>query len=313
MAVLAAVVTAALHRAEEESFLRLLPGLEPAWLLAAAALQGGTYLLQAAVWRLTAAAGGRAPRVADAVRLAFAKLFLDQAVPSLGLSGNALVARALAALGVPADVVTAAVVVDLAAYYAAYAACLAIALLLLVAGGHGHGIVIGLAGAFAVCLALFAWALPRLPHWLATRDAGRRQKGYGPRFLRVVEGAREDLARDPWLRARAGFLHAALIACDALTLWVLARAVGAAVAPEDAFAAYMVAAVFRTLGFLPGGLGTFEAAAVVMLRLVGVPLGAALSATLLFRGASFWLPMLPGYLCARWARNRSLVPPVAST
>lgn len=35
------------------------------------------------------------------------------------------------------------------------------------------------------------------------------------------------------------------------------------------------------------------------LRLVGVPVAVALSATLLFRGLSFWLPMLPGLVLSR--------------
>jgi P-type Mg2+ transporter len=34
---------------------------------------------------------------------------------------------------------------------------------------------------------------------------------------------------------------------------------------------------------------------VLMLRMVGIDVAVALSATLLFRGLSFWLPMLPGY------------------
>jgi magnesium-transporting ATPase (P-type) len=47
------------------------------------------------------------------------------------------------------------------------------------------------------------------------------------------------------------------------------------------------------------GLGTFEAACVAMLRTLGVPLEAALTATLLLRGFTLWLPVLPGLLLAR--------------
>jgi hypothetical protein len=42
-----------------------------------------------------------------------------------------------------------------------------------------------------------------------------------------------------------------------------------------------------------------------MLRIVGVSIEAALTATLLLRGFTLWLPMLPGLWCARhelWAR-----------
>jgi hypothetical protein len=49
----------------------------------------------------------------------------------------------------------------------------------------------------------------------------------------------------------------------------------------------------------------FEATSVLMLRMVGIDVAVALSATLLFRELSFWLPMLPGY----WCSHRLLVAP----
>lgn len=55
----------------------------------------------------------------------------------------------------------------------------------------------------------------------------------------------------------------------------------------------------RSICVTPGGLGVFEGAAVTTLHWAGVPLPMALSATLLFRGLSFWAPMLPGLLVAR--------------
>jgi Mg2+-importing ATPase len=67
----------------------------------------------------------------------------------------------------------------------------------------------------------------------------------------------------------------------------------------------MVASLLRTVGFVPGGLGTFEAASVYTLNLAGVPVAEALSATLLFRGLSFWFPMAPGLVFSRAALRRS--------
>lgn len=50
---------------------------------------------------------------------------------------------------------------------------------------------------------------------------------------------------------------------------------------------------------VPLGLGSFEAALIAMLHLTGVSLEAALTATLMLRGFTLWLPMLPGLWCAR--------------
>jgi uncharacterized membrane protein YbhN (UPF0104 family) len=47
------------------------------------------------------------------------------------------------------------------------------------------------------------------------------------------------------------------------------------------------------------GLGSFEAVSVAMMRLFGVPFEAAVSATLLFRGFTLWVPLIPGGWLAR--------------
>jgi Mg2+-importing ATPase len=65
----------------------------------------------------------------------------------------------------------------------------------------------------------------------------------------------------------------------------------------------MISTLLRTIGIVPGGLGTFEAASVLTLKLAGVSVAVALGSTLLFRGLSFWLPMLPGLVFSRGARK----------
>ena len=77
-------------------------------------------------------------------------------------------------------------------------------------------------------------------------------------------------------------------------LWAL----GISVLPAQVFASFMLSSR-RPLGPVPGGLGIFEAASVATLKLMGVPIDAGLAATLLFRGFSYWLPMVPGILFAR--------------
>ena len=53
------------------------------------------------------------------------------------------------------------------------------------------------------------------------------------------------------------------------------------------------------IGPIPLSLGTFEATCVAVLDLLGIPVAPALTATLLFRGFTMWLPMLPGMWLAR--------------
>jgi P-type Mg2+ transporter len=63
-----------------------------------------------------------------------------------------------------------------------------------------------------------------------------------------------------------------------------------------------------TVSFIPGGLGTFEAAAVLMLKIDGIPVAVGLSTALLFRGLTFFLPMAPGLWFSRRI-NRSASSP----
>lgn len=86
---------------------------------------------------------------------------------------------------------------------------------------------------------------------------------------------------------------------DASTLAVMLAAVGVRPDPLACLAAQVMAQVATTVGLVPGGLGTFEAGSVATLTLTGTPAAAALSATLLLRGFTFWLPMLPGLVLLR--------------
>ena len=61
----------------------------------------------------------------------------------------------------------------------------------------------------------------------------------------------------------------------------------------------VLASAAASVTFLPGGLGSYEALLIALLIALGAPLEAAAPATLLMRGFSFWLPMLPGFWCAR--------------
>ena len=101
------------------------------------------------------------------------------------------------------------------------------------------------------------------------------------------------------LIARVVAWQAAVFLLDSSTLFVMLRAVGYPTDFLPVFASFVMASVFATLMVVPGGLGTFEGASVALLVIFGVPLAPALAATLLLRGFTFWLPMLPGLWLAR--------------
>jgi uncharacterized protein (TIRG00374 family) len=94
-------------------------------------------------------------------------------------------------------------------------------------------------------------------------------------------------------------LQLAIFALDATTLGIMLRAIATPADAAVVFASFVVASMVATLAWVPGGLGTFEGTCVAMLHVHGVGIEAALAATLLARGFTFWLPMVPGLAIAR--------------
>jgi undecaprenyl-diphosphatase len=68
-------------------------------------------------------------------------------------------------------------------------------------------------------------------------------------------------------------------------------------------AAYLGAMVIATFAPTPGGIGAVEAALIAALTGFGLPDGIAVSSVLTFRLATFWLPILPGWMVFTWMQR----------
>jgi undecaprenyl-diphosphatase len=69
----------------------------------------------------------------------------------------------------------------------------------------------------------------------------------------------------------------------------------------------MGAAAIAAAAPSPGGLGAIEAALIAGLTGIGMPAGPAVSAVLLYRLATYWLPVAPGWLSWRALLRRDYV------
>ena len=294
------VVLVAVHFSEERALARLLRAARPGWLIAGAVLQLATYVCAGAVWQRALARRGIALRLGRLVPLGLAKLFTDQAVPTVGLSGTWLVVRGLEHRGVARPPAVSAMLTGLVAYDLAYLT--AIALSIAVLGRHHE-----LRPVILVPAALIALLAAGVP--LMVLALHRRLRRSPPRWLDRLPGAR-DLTRAlrsgsprelfaPRLLAETALLQLAVFALDAATLSTMLLAVGQTLPFPLVFASFVMTAVGTSLAWVPGGLGAFEASCVALLHLHGVPVEAALAATLLLRGLTFWAPMLPGFALAR--------------
>jgi len=69
-------------------------------------------------------------------------------------------------------------------------------------------------------------------------------------------------------------------------------------------AVYLASAALAAAAPTPGGLGAIESALIAGLAGVGMQAGPAVSAVLLYRLATYWLPVLPGWLSWRLLQRR---------
>jgi len=300
---LAGLVVVATHFSEGRKFALLLEQARPAWILVAALLQAGTYVGAAAVWQRVLHKGRARCTVRSLIPIAVARLFVDQVIPTAGFGGRLLVMRALGRRRVHTRLAVAAILVDLLTLYVAFAVCVLASLAIVAVLRDLNRLVLSLAGLFP----LFALSIPAAVLWLSRgkqRELPRWIR-WIPRagdLLREVANAPRRLVRDKRLLLQDTVLQLLIFILDALTLYAMLRAVGFVAHPAAVFASFVFAQVAATVLLIPSGIGTFEASSVAMLALFRVPVEVALTATLLFRGFTFWLPMAPGF----WLSRREL-------
>jgi uncharacterized protein (TIRG00374 family) len=301
----AALAFAAFHWGDVKKFAELLSKAKPLWLLGALLLQVGTYLTLALEWHLVLRAGKCPVPLSGLVPLTLTKHFADQMVPTAGISGNVVVADRLAALGASRGTAVAAVILTILAYYASYAITALVALVLLWLRNSTSSVIVGVMAAFLAVAA----AIPALALWL--QKNGERVlpswlQRFGPlrELSQMIGKAPTRLVRDRRLITELTLLNGVSFVLDAWTMQFCLFALGVNGPFAAAFAGFIMASIITTLGPIPMGLGSFEAVSVGTLRSMGVPFEAALSATLLFRGFTLWVPLIPGTISARRALKR---------
>ena len=295
IALLAGVIFIATHYSEVRLLFQLMRKAMPGWLAAALIAQAGTYFTQAEIWRTVGLKSGTSLSLSLLYKLALSKLFVDQALPSAGVSGTVVVAKSLSGRGLSNGAVVAAVVINTTSFFSAYVVALALALAIVMKSGHASSLIVSVSLAFMLLGAgLTAGMLALTPERLARIPKRIQRFQFVQNALKDSRTADSKLVRDKRLQAVAGFYQLLTFLLDAATLWMLMHSLGGRPAFGSVFASFMIANLFRTMSFIPGGLGTFEAAVVYMLKTGGTAYATGLAAALLFRGITFFLPMAPG-------------------
>lgn len=167
-------------------------------------------------------------------------------------------------------------------------------------------LLVTLAILIAFLASLHGGLLTAICNWLAQRSGGRIGRLLH-HIGHLLAQTRALLGWQPLL----GGLGVGIIAwgSEGVGLYLILHAFGLGVSLPLAVGVYALGMLAGAFSIVPGGIGGAEAMMTLCLKLLGVPLGMAVAATLVCRVATLWFAMLLGLIaCAKAAARPGLEP-----
>jgi uncharacterized protein (TIRG00374 family) len=285
--------------------------LSPAWLALMFALQAASL---ACLWALQYLAM-RGPTFPAVVTSQLAGNALAKIAPGGGAVGAALQYRMLVQAGLPRRRAVAGLTASNLLVFAAVLAMPVLAVPAILRGGVSRDLLEAAAVGVVVFVALFAIGAVLIAYDGVLAWVGRMIQNVRNRMRRHAEPLRtlpQRLLRERdriigtlgprWKRALAA--TSGRWAFDYATLLAALAAVGSQPRPSLVLLAFCAAQVLAQIPITPGGLGFVEAGLTATLALAGVPAGAAVLATFVYRLFSYWLPLPAGLGAFAWHTRR---------
>ena len=248
--------------------------------------------------------GGAVPARLRAVPTLLAQVaasFTSNLAPA-GVGGMALNVRFLRKSGVDAPVAASSVGLNAAAGFAVHLGLLVV--FFIWAGRSGFSIslpswsVVGAAAALIAAVIAAAFAIRFTRKLLATKLI--------PALGRALSGLAA-VIRSPGKIALLFGGSAVITLSYVLAIYFATVAFGGDLNLAQVGAAYLAGSAIAAVAPTPGGLGALEAAVIAGLVGAGMPSTEAVPAVFLFRLATYWLPILPGWLAFTQLRRADFV------
>jgi len=288
------------------------------WVLVAALLQAVYYVAYTALYQAAFDTVEVKSRVRDLLPVMFASIFVDVVTPSGGASGAALFVNDAVRRGQSAARAAAGTILVLAADFTAFSLVLLVGLSYLFLQHDlqayelaGSLILLAIIAGLIGVLLLGLWqpaqllrllgGLQEAANWLAARL--RRPPilaaDWATRNTDEFSQAAVAIATHPRRLARALAVALAAQAVNLLSLFTLFLAFHQPIQFGPLVAGYAVGILFLVVSPIPMGIGVVEAIMPLVYISLDVPPEAATVVTLAFRGLSFWLPFVAGFLLLR--------------
>lgn len=296
----AMAVIAIVYLEETKELLLLLKNSDAGWMIIAILVQIPTYIFTGIVWHLSARAANYHLTMKSLTELAFKQLGVNQIIPAGGLAGNFIVFRAMKRFGLPTALAMEIFFIETLSQYIAFSLVAFISVMMLWLYHGVTPIISGLVSIFfaiQVTVIILIWAA--VNHKKLKFLSWLKSKKFFFRLFSVIENVSEQRVFSAQLLFETSFFRLGIFLFDTFTLFAILHSIGAGASLSTAFVAFIVASMAGTVVALPGGVGGFEAASIGILNLLGIPLGAAVAATFIFRALTLWLPLVPGLILAR--------------
>lgn len=281
---------------------RQLATIEPAWLAAMVLFQAASFFC---IWHLQRVALGTKQMFSVATSQ-LAGNAIGRVIPGGAATAAALQYRMLAQAGVPTNRVASALLAVTLLMFATVIALPILSIPAIIGGAEVHDSLALTAGAglgvfflMAIAGAVFViWDRPLVLtglgiQWLLNklRRKDEPRTGLPTTLLRERDFILTTFGKGWW---QALLAVIGKWAFDYLTLMAALLALGADADMWIILLAYVAAQLLGMIPITPGGLGFVEAGLTGMLVLAGIGAGDAAVATLMYRLASFWLPLPAG-------------------
>ena len=294
------IVFIGVHFEDTKELIVILQKIGLMWLLLAILSQIATYILAGSVWYIIAQPTKYRLSLKLLAGLAVEQLSVNQLVPVGGLAGNIIIVKAMRRLGLPNALAMEVMFIDELSYYIAFSFGTFLALLLLFFYGKITPIILTLVVLFfaiELAVTIVIWTIVnhkklKLPVWLEKKELILY-------ILEAIKDVSSDRVFSIKLLVKTSLLRFGIFVLDAITLFAVMRAIDVKGTFAVAFVALIIASVAGALTLLPGGIGGFEAGSIAVLVTLGIPIEVAIAATILLRGLTLWIPLIPGLILAR--------------
>ena len=261
--------------------------------------------------------------------------FLNQALPSAGLSGQVFFVQYLKKFGLTVAEGIGRAILELTTLYMAFGVFFIASAVMMLRGGivdsHPEAIYFIYAFSFfaVVAFALFfvlqrrkrgpmaRWIINKLHRYFENKKKKGQKNGndaennsnHASHVTMIFDQFKQTLNIGE-LKKRAGpfwsafFWQCAILLASVCTLYFLSFAVDYKISFAVAFITFTLTKFLSMISFIPGALGVFEGGMTLILVSFGVPAEQAFAMTLLLRAFSFWFPMPVGWILYRWYLHR---------